>query len=136
MNFATSIFAGLAMLASLNAVAHDPVDGKEKLNILQEHQLSNAPGQKAMMLTVDYAPGQASVPHMHQGSAMAYVLEGEVTSQVNDEKAITYKAGESWYEAAGSRHPVSANASATKPAKLLVFILMGEKDEVLTPLKK
>lgn len=136
MNFPTSIFAGLAMLASLNSFAHDPVYGKEKLNILQEHALTNAPGNKAMMLTVDYAPGQASVPHMHQGSAMAYVLEGEVTSQVNDEKTITYKAGESWYEAAGSKHPVSANASATKPAKLLVFILMGEKDEVLTPLKK
>lgn len=136
LTLATSIFAGLAMLASLSAFAHDPVYGKEKRNLLQEHELTNAPGKKAMMLTVDYAPGQATVPHMHQGSAMAYVLEGEITSQVNDEKAITYKAGESWYEAAGSKHLVSANASATKPAKLLVFMLMDDKDELLTPLKK
>lgn len=136
LKFATSTLTGLALLASLNVFAHDPVYGKEKLNVLQEHQLTNTPGKKVMMLTVDYAPGQATVPHMHEGSAMAYVLEGEITSQVNDEKAITYKAGESWYEAAGSRHPVSANASQSRPAKLLVFMLMDDKDEVLTPLNQ
>ena len=67
---------------------------------------------------------------------MAYVLSGEIISQVKGEKAITYKAGEFWYEPAGSEHLVSKNASATQPAKLLVFMLMDEKDEVLTPLKK
>ena len=30
-----------------------------------------------------------------------------------------YKAGESWSELPGDRHKVSANASETKPAKLL-----------------
>lgn len=66
---------------------------------------------------------------------MAYVVSGEVTSQVKGEQAITYKAGESWYEPAGSEHLISKNASATKPAKLLVFMLMDKTDEVLIPLK-
>lgn len=132
----TCALAGLTLLSTLNASAHDPVYGQEKLQVLQEHKLSNAPGKTAMMLTVDYAPGQATVPHMHAGAAMAYVLEGEITSRVNDGKAITYKAGESWYEPAGSQHPVSANASATKPARLLVFMLKDDQDAILTPLKK
>ncbi|MGE7955191.1 cupin domain-containing protein [Pseudomonas sp. NPDC089530] len=132
----TAALAGLTLLASLGAAAHDPAYGQEKIRILQEQALNNVPGKTALMLTVDYAPGQATVPHMHQGAAMAYVLEGEITSRVNDGPAITYKAGESWYEPAGSQHPVSANASATQPAKLLVFMLKGAKDEVLTPLKQ
>jgi quercetin dioxygenase-like cupin family protein len=66
---------------------------------------------------------------------MAYVLEGAITSQVKGEPAITYKAGEFWYEAAGSEHLVSKNASATQPAKLLVFMVMGEDEAVLIPLK-
>ncbi|WP_052107403.1 cupin domain-containing protein [Pseudomonas chlororaphis] len=132
----TCALAGLTLLTSLGSAAHEPEYGQEKLKILQEHALSNLPGKTALMLTVDYAPGQATVPHMHKGAALAYVLEGEITSRVNDEPAITYKAGESWYEPAGSQHPVSANASTSKPARLLVFVLKDTKDEVLTPLQK
>ena len=40
------------------------------------------------------------------------------------------------YEPAGSKHYESRNASATRPAKLLVFILLDDNGEVLTPLPK
>ena len=136
MNPLTAALAALALLTSLGAAAHEPVYGQEKLAILQEQALSNMPGKKALMLTVDYAPGQATVPHRHAGAAMAYVLQGAITSRVNDQPAITYQAGQSWFEPAGSRHPVSSNASQTEPAKLLVFMLMDEQDAVLTPLEK
>lgn len=124
----------VALSISLSAVAHEA--GSEKVTVLEEHSMLNATGKKAVMLTVDYAPGQASIAHTHKGSAMAYVLEGEVISRVNDGKAITYKPGQTFYEPAGSKHYESKNASATKPAKLLVFVFMDEKGEVLTPMGK
>lgn len=130
------ILVATLMLASLSAYAHDPVYNKETLEVLQEHALTNVPGKKVLMLTVDYAPGQATLPHSHTGTAVAYVLEGQVTSRVNDEKTITYKAGESFYEPAGSRHFESSNASQTQPAKLLVVMVMDDKAEVLTPLSQ
>lgn len=136
MNPLNAALAALALLTSLGAAAHEPVYGQEKLAILQEQALSTIPGKKALMLTVDYAPGQATVPHRHAGAAMAYVLQGAITSRVNDEPAMTYTAGQTWFEPAGSRHPVSSNASQTEPAKLLVFMLMDEQDAVLTPLEK
>jgi len=122
----------LSLPLSSNAQAHD--EEHEKVTVLENHPMLNAPGKKAMVLTVDYKPGQVSIPHSHSGSAIAYVLEGEVISRVNDGKAITYKVGQTWYEPAGSRHYESRNASATKPAKLLVFILLDDNGEVLTPL--
>lgn len=125
-------FAGLLSVGSVQA--HDAE--QEKVTVLQEHPMLNAPGKKAMVLTVDYTPGQASIAHSHSGSAIAYVLEGEVISRVNDGKAITYKAGQTWYEPAGSKHYESRNASATQPAKLLVFILLDDKADILTPLPK
>ncbi len=125
-------FAGLISVGS--AHAHDAQ--QEKVTVLEQHPMLNAPGNKAMVLTVDYLPGQASIAHSHSGSAIAYVLEGEVISRVNDGKAITYKAGQTWYEPAGSKHYESRNASATKPAKLLVFILLDDKADILTPLPK
>jgi quercetin dioxygenase-like cupin family protein len=122
----------MALSLPLSVWAHDAEH--EKVTVLENHPMLNAPGKKAMVLTVDYKPGQVSIPHSHSGSAIAYVLEGEVVSRVNDGKAITYKAGETWYEPAGSKHYESRNASKTKPARLLVFILLDDNGEVLTPL--
>ncbi|WP_339488073.1 Cupin-2 domain-containing protein [Pseudomonas sp. E141] len=128
------LIATLSLLPLAPVYAHETAPS-EKVNVLQEKMLKNLPGKKAMMLTVDYAPGQSSAAHKHEGTAMAYVLEGAITSQVKGEPATTYKAGEFWYEAAGSEHLVSKNASSTEPAKLLVFMVMGEDEAVLIPLK-
>ena len=130
------LLAAAAILTSLTAFAHEPVYNQETLKVLQEHALTNVPGKKTIMLTVDYAPGQATVPHSHTGTAVAYVLEGQIISRVNDGKAITYKVGDSFYEPAGSRHFESSNASQTQPAKLLVVMVLDDKAEVLTPLAR
>lgn len=122
----------LALSVSASAFAHDP---SEKVTILQDEVLKNVPGKKALMIEVDYKPGQSSIAHKHEGTAMAYVISGSITSQVKGEQPKTYKAGEYWYEAAGSEHLVSKNASATKPAKLLVFMVLSPDEKVMIPLE-
>ena len=129
---AVHLLAALALTLSASAFAHDP---SEKITVLQDELLQNVPGKKAMMIEVDYKPGQSSIAHKHQGTAMAYVLSGEIISQVKGQKAITYKAGQYWYEPAGSEHLLSKNASETKPAKLLVFMVLSPEEQVLIPLK-
>ncbi|WP_460125447.1 cupin domain-containing protein [Pseudomonas sp. S2_C03] len=124
--------AALALTLPVPAFAHDP---SEKVTILQDEVLKNVPDKKALMLEVDYLPGQSSIAHKHEGTAMAYVLSGAITSQVKGEPAKTYKAGEYWYEPAGSEHLVSKNASKTKPAKLLVFMVLSPDEKVLIPLE-
>ena len=59
------------------------------------------------------------------------MLEGEITSKVDDEAEKTYAAGEMWMETPGQLHSVSRNASPVKPAKLLA-ILLAEKGKPLT----
>jgi quercetin dioxygenase-like cupin family protein len=108
MLFSIGLLAGQS-----NAWAHGDVP--DQVKVLQEKQPSNTPGKQAVMLTVSYAPGQASPAHQHPGAVMAYVLEGAVVSKLNDEQEKTYKAGDYWYEAPGTVHSVSRNASKTKP---------------------
>ena len=62
------------------------------------------------------------------------MLAGTIRSQVNDGPVTTYKAGQSFSEMPGDRHSVSANASETKPAKLLaVFVVDTNETELTTP---
>ena len=135
LRFCAAPLAALALILSSSAFAHEAGDPSEKVTVLQDQMLKNVPGKKALMIEVDYEPGQSSIAHKHDGTAMAYVLSGSIVSQVRGEKAVTYKAGEYWYEAAGSEHLVSKNASATEHAKLLVFMVLSPDEKVLVPLK-
>ncbi|VVQ35156.1 hypothetical protein PS943_04143 [Pseudomonas fluorescens] len=134
LRYCAAPLAALALTFSAATYAHEAAPS-EKVTVLQDQMLKNVPNKKALMIEVDYLPGQSSIAHKHEGTAMAYVISGEIISQVKGEKAITYKAGEYWYEAAGSEHLVSKNASTTKPAKLLVFMVLAPDEKVLIPLE-
>lgn len=128
------IVAVVTAAVAFSASAHDGHDtGKEKQSVLQHQALPDAPGKLGIMATVQYAPGQASIAHEHPGSVFAYVLEGEVTSQMEGEAPVTYKAGQSWYEKPHAGHLVSKNASKTKRATLVVFLLANEGEPILKP---
>lgn len=131
--FASVWLSGMVAL-SLAGFAHAHEGGEESVQPLMKQALSDAPGKNVMMATVTLAPGQSAAPHLHPGSIFAYVLEGNVVSQLEGQEPHTYKPGESWYEAPRVHHLVTRNASTTQPAKLLVWAIVGDKDPIKLPL--
>ena len=132
--FATAV-ATVAIATAVPAAAHGV---GEKVTPHFAQTIPNIPGKSLIAVVVDYAPGGASPSHTHAKSAFifGYVLSGEIESQVNDGPRRVYRAGESFYETPGSRHPVSRNASKTKPARLLaVFVVDTEDKELTTPVR-
>ena len=75
------------------------------------------------MITVDYPPGGSTPPHEHPGYTYAYVLEGAVVSQLDDQKPETYRVGDMWTEKPRQHQMVSKNASTNAPARLVVFMI-------------
>ena len=139
--------AALAGLSVIPAFAqHDHhasgagLGGDAKVTVVYDHAIPNVPGKSMKGILVEYAPGGSSPPHIHAKSAFIYatVLEGEIKSQVNDGPVKIYRTGENWSENPGDRHGVSANASTTKPARILaVFVVdTNEKNENLTTFSK
>jgi len=130
-------FIGVAAVAIATAMPAAAQDRGETITPHFEQAIPNIPGKSLVAQFVDYAPGGASASHAHAKSAFvfAYVLSGEIESQVNDGPKRVYRAGESWYETPGSIHRVSRNASKTEPAKLLaVFVVDTEDKKLVTPL--
>jgi len=105
----------------------------ETATTIAKVQMPNLPGKRLVSRVIDYAPGSGSVPHRHARSAFiyAYVLSGLIRSQVDDQPARVYRAGETWFESPGAHHRVSENASNTEPARLLAVIIVDEADEQL-----
>lgn len=117
--FAVATTLALALAGALT-FAHETGAGEEMVTPLQRQRLPDVPGKQAVMAIVSYKPGQASAPHRHSGSVFAYVIEGEVISQLEGQPPVTYKVGQSWYEPPRVPHLVSRNASLKHNAKLLV----------------
>lgn len=132
------VLLAMALVAAPAAGAHGPPPGagagEETVTVLQQHKVPGSARREVLFFTVEYAPGQQSIPHAHGGPVIAYVLEGAVVSQLEGDAPVTYRAGQSWHEAPRIGHLVSRNASATRPAKLLVWILGDAGAPVLAPL--
>ena len=74
--------------------------------------------------------------HVHKCQAQfVYVLSGTVRMQVQGSAVVTLKAGETFYEGPDDVHTVSANASNTEPAKILVFMVKDKSAPATTPAK-
>jgi quercetin dioxygenase-like cupin family protein len=121
------------IIASTPTTQSDPPS--KKITVLMTQPLSEPAGKEVRVMTVEYPPGARSAPHRHPGAIFAYVLDGEVLCQVEGQPLKTYRAGEVWYEYPQQLHQVSGNASATVPAKLLVFFLTEAGKPVVLPEK-
>jgi quercetin dioxygenase-like cupin family protein len=125
-----------ALLLSTNVAAQETNAAAPKVTKIFDRELPNVPGKSMRAVLVEYGPGAASPSHRHPSSAFIYatVLEGEIRSKVNDEPEHVYKAGESWTEMPGDHHKVSANASSTRPARLLaIFVVDTTEQELVIP---
>lgn len=107
---------------------------RETVTVGANEPIPNLPGKRLISHIVDYPPAGGSAPHRHARSAFiyAYVVSGEIRSQVESEPARVYRAGEAWFESPGSHHPVSVNASDTEPARLLAVVIVDAADKQLT----
>jgi quercetin dioxygenase-like cupin family protein len=111
----------LALMALCLAIVASAQDAK--VTPLMTKDLTGMAGKEATMATVEYAPGASSAVHRHNAHTFVYVLEGSVVMQVKGGKEVTLGPGETFYESPEDIHTVSKNASSTKPAKFLVFLV-------------
>jgi quercetin dioxygenase-like cupin family protein len=102
---------------------------------LMSKDLPEFPGKEGLMITVVYPPGSSDPIHRHNAHAFVYVLEGTVVMQLKGGKEITLTPGQSFYEGPNDIHVVGRNASATKRAKVLVFLVKNKDAPVLIPVK-
>jgi len=123
----------LLVLVCLMSVA---MDSKEaKVTELFSKELTDFPGKEGLMITVEYPPGSVDPIHRHNAHAFVYVLEGSIVMQVRGGKEVTLTPGQTFYEGPNDVHVVGRNASQTKPAKFVVFLVKEKGAPVFMPEK-
>jgi quercetin dioxygenase-like cupin family protein len=118
-------------LVCLMLVTLEPKDAK--VTPLFSRDLTDFPGKEGLMITVEYPPGGSDEIHRHNAHAFVYVLEGSIVMQVRGGKEVTLTPGQTFYEGPSDVHVVGQNASQTKPAKFVVFLVKDKGAPVLVP---
>ena len=106
-----------------------------KVGELFSKDLTNLPGKEGLMITVEYPPGSVDPIHRHNAHAFVYVLEGSIVMQVRGGKEVTLTPGQTFYEGPDDVHVVGRNASQTKTAKFVVFLVKDKGAPVVVSAK-
>jgi quercetin dioxygenase-like cupin family protein len=118
----------LAFLIAGTLIAQDA-----KVTPIMSKDLAECPGKEGLMITVVYPPGASDPIHRHNAYAFLYVLKGSVVMQLKGGKEVTLTPGQTFYEGPNDIHTVGRNASNTKPAKFIVFLVKDKGAPVLLP---
>jgi quercetin dioxygenase-like cupin family protein len=127
----TALVAGSALLMQL-ALAEVPkaaVAGIGRTEVLR-HDAGEA-GREVVQVRVDFAPGASFPKHIHPGEEIAYVLEGRMEYQLDDQPPVTLKAGEALFIPAGAVHSAK-NTGSGNAAELATYVVEKGKPIVVT----
>ncbi|HEV2398185.1 MAG TPA: cupin domain-containing protein [Candidatus Sulfotelmatobacter sp.] len=140
----TKLILALACLISVAFVAQEakstrgaelaPESGA-RVTRLMSRDLPDVPSKVGLMIAVEYPPGGSDPVHRHNADAFVYVLQGSVVMQVRGGKQVMLTPGQTFYEGPDDVHVVGRNASDTKPAKFLVFLVKKKGAPIMVPVK-
>ncbi|MDE1178807.1 MAG: cupin domain-containing protein [Edaphobacter sp.] len=119
----------LTLLLAAPLIAQPPT----RVTPLGTRELPDLPGKEVLMLSVEYPPGGADPIHRHDAHAFLYVVEGTIVMGVKGGKPVTLHPGDTFYEGPNDIHTIGRNASTTRPAKFIVFLLKNKGAEALIP---
>ena len=92
---ALALSALLLVLGDSRATDSSPRE-EPKATPLVRQTLPDFPGKEALVLLVEYAPGQVAAPHRHDAHVFVYVLEGSMEMQMAGGKPVILKAGDTF----------------------------------------
>lgn len=98
------------------------------LKPLLQEPLAELTRWEVSVIKITTAPGVTAVSapgHQHPGPVFAYLLKGEIESQVDPDPPVVYRAGDVFYEPPMHPHRLYRNMSKIEPAELLIFSVHG-----------
>ena len=91
------------------------------------------PDKEIFVKRIELEPGAASAPHIHPGMVTGYVQAGVLEFQLKGEELQKLKAGDTFFEPAGSHHMVARNPGTEKTI-IIAFVVNPKGAPLATPI--
>lgn len=93
-------------------------------------------GKEIVVKRIELKPGVAAPAHVHPGMVVGYVETGTLEFQLKGEPLKTLKAGDIFFEPAGSHHMVAHNPDSSAKTVIIAFVENPKGAPLSTPLKE
>ena len=111
------------------APAGDAQVGLERKVVLQQDL--KMPGYETVVMEVSLAVGGREGRHTHPGTLIGYLLQGELTLEVEGQPTRVYKAGEAALIPAGAVH--EGRNTGSVPTKVIATFIVEKGKPLSTP---
>lgn len=119
----------------MSSPAHSPARSASALTVLLARQPPDIPSPgEVMTATVELPPGDPGTPpHRHSGPVFGYMLEGEMTFELEGERERVIRAGEAFWEPGGDViHYQAANHLSDGWSRFVVVMIGIPGEPMLT----
>ena len=123
---AIAMLAGLTGVDGAHAQEQEEYVSKAKATKLLHTPLAGTEGKEVHIVHFSAPPGFEGGRHSHPGPAFVYILEGQLTIEVEGMEAVTLGPGDIYAEPVGSKTMQAWNKSSTHGVKLVVFQIGDE----------
>ena len=108
------------LFASAGLASAQQMAGIGRTEVLRHDH--SAPGVEAIQVRVDIPAGVTAPNHSHPGEEIAYVVEGTLDYELDGQKPVTLKAGQSLFIPSGVAHS-ARNVGDGKASELATYIV-------------
>ena len=116
---ALAVTLGIAGVQGVHA--QEESVSKAKATKLLHTPLAGVEGKEVHIVHFSAPPGFVGGKHSHPGPAFVYILEGQLTIEVEGMEPVTVGPGDVYAEPVGSKVMQAQNKSSTHGVKLIVF---------------
>lgn len=129
-------FLGIAAASLLPVGIAAQTPARRPPTELARHALTGPfEGFDAVLIELNIPAGGSSAGpgHRHPGPVLGYVAEGQMRFAINNEPERVVPTGGTFFEAIGAVHTTNGSASATAPARAVVFMLVPKGSPLTMP---
>ncbi len=123
---AVAVIAGLTGMNGVYAQEQEEFVSKAKATKLLHTPLAGMEGKEVHIVHFSAPAGFEGGKHSHPGPAFVYILEGQLTIEVEGMEAVTLGPGDVYAEPVGDKTMKAWNKSSTHGVKLIVFQIGDE----------
>lgn len=123
---AVAVIAGLTGMNGVYAQEQEEYVSKAKATKLLQTPLAEVEGKEVHIIHFSAPAGFEGGKHSHAGPAFVYILEGQLTIEVEGMEPVTLGPGDVYAEPAGGKTMQAFNKSSTHGVKIVVFQIGDE----------
>jgi quercetin dioxygenase-like cupin family protein len=127
MKTSTRILTATLASIALAAAAEEPV----KITEIFKRDHPDQPDKEILVKRIELQPEASAPPHVHPGMVTGYVESGKLEFQLKGGPLLKLKAGDTFFEPAGSHHMVAQNPDPSTKTVIIAFVFKSERRAAL-----